>query len=118
MSIYKRIKKTILALEKISFDYDGVLTTPQGLSLIKRKITEGYDVFIISARGENRKNPVYQLASELGIDRSHVHITGNNANKVLTIKRLAINKHYDNNPDVVKRVNEMTIAEGVLVSYE
>ena len=118
MSIYKRIKRTILALEKISFDYDGVLTTAQGLSLIKRKITEGYDVFIISARGNRMKNPVYQLATELGIDRSHVHLTGNNANKILTIKRLAINKHYDNNPDVIKRVKEMTMAEGVLVSYE
>jgi DNA-binding phage protein len=118
MSIYKRIKRTILALEKISFDFDEVLTTSQGLALIKRKLTEGYDVFIITARGEARKNPVYQLAEQLGISRNKVFITGSNANKVLTIKRLGINKHYDNNPDVIKRVKELTTSEAILVNYE
>ena len=118
MSIHKRIIRTILALEKISFDFDGVLTTKNGISLIKRKLTEGYDVYIITARGSARQNPVYKLAEELGIYRNKVFITGNKSNKILTIKRLGINKHYDNNPDVIKRINEMTTAEGVLVSYE
>jgi len=118
MSIYKRIIRTILALEKISFDFDGVLTTPQGMALIKRKLTEGYDVYIITARGEARKNPVYNLAEQLGISRNKVFITGSNVNKILTIKRLGINKHYDNNPDVIKRIKEMTTAEAILVKYE
>jgi hypothetical protein len=118
MSIYKRIIRTILALEKISFDFDGVLTTKNGISLIKRKLTEGYDVYIITARGSARQNPVYKLAEELGIARSKVFITGNNSNKILTIKRLGINKHYDNNPDVVNKINELTTAEATLVNYE
>jgi hypothetical protein len=47
-----------------------------------------------------------------------VYFTGSNTNKVLKIKQLGINKHYDNNPDVIKKVNELTSAEGKLVSYE
>jgi len=117
-NLHKRILRSFLALEKISFDYDGTLTNNNGLSLIKRKITEGYDVYIITARGEGRKGPVLDLAKELGLPISKVIFTGSNNNKVLKIKQLGINKHYDNNPDVIKKINEMTNAEGKLVSYE
>jgi hypothetical protein len=117
-NLHKRILRSFLALEKISFDYDGTLTNSQGLSLIKRKITEGYDVYIITARGEGRKGPVLDLAKELGLSVRKVYFTGSNTNKILKIKQLGINKHYDNNPDVIKKVNELTSAEGKLVSYE
>lgn len=117
-NVHRTIIRSILALEKISFDYDGTLTNSQGLSLIKRKITEGYDIYIITARGEGRKGPVLDLAKELGLPVRKVIFAGSNANKILKIKTLNISKHYDNNPDVIKKINELTNAEGKLVSYE
>ena len=53
---------------KISFDVDGVLTTPQGMALARRKITEGNRVYIITARNESTMSArVYEIAKELGI---------------------------------------------------
>jgi len=100
--------------EKISFDYDGVLSTDKGKSLAKRKITEGYKVYIITAR--HKDNTVLNTANDLGIYRSRVYFTGGKP-KWKLIKKLHINKHYDNNPNVVNEINELTDCEAVLVNY-
>jgi hypothetical protein len=44
-------------------------------------------------------------AKELGIPESRVFATGSNKNKIAKIKELGINKHYDNNPDVINALN-------------
>lgn len=85
--------------EKISFDYDETLTTEQGMELAKRKIAEGYEVYIISARQD--KEPMLNRADELGIPHSRVFATGSNKAKVEKVLELGIVKHYDNNKDVV-----------------
>lgn len=101
--------------EKVSFDYDGVLTTDQGKALLKRKITEGYPVYIITARREGDE-AVLNFAREHGVLRNHVYFT-NGADKWKTIKRLGIRKHYDNNKEQVDKINANTDCEAVLVDW-
>jgi len=50
---------------RISFDYDGVLNTKKGFDLAKEKVSQGADVYIISAR--NHKEGMIAKAKELGI---------------------------------------------------
>ena len=101
--------------EKISFDYDGVLSTDQGKSLARRKVTEGYKVYIITARHPDET--VFNTARDLGIYKSRVYFTSG-APKWKTIKALGINKHYDNNSNVVNEINRLTDCEAVLVEFK
>lgn len=96
--------------EKVSFDYDGVLSTAKGKEKAAEEIAEGSIVYIISAR--DSKDGMMATAKELGIPASRVFATGSNKAKVEKIKSLGIYKHYDNNPDVISAVNEETDAEG------
>ena len=81
---------------KISFDYDGVLSTQRGKMLAESKKET---LYIISAR--NDKKGMLSTAKLLNIPESRVYATGSNKLKVQKIKELGIDKHYDNNPDVV-----------------
>jgi hypothetical protein len=85
---------------KISFDFDGVLTTDKGKELAKS--TEG-DLYIISGR-QNRTG-MLSVARSLNIPISRVYATGSNKAKVEKIKELGITKHYDNNIDVIKQID-------------
>ena len=103
---------------KISFDVDGVLTTPQGMALARRKITEGNRVYIITARNESTMSTrVYEIAKELGIPRLRVYFT-NGEDKWKTIRRLGIEVHYDNNEEQITKIKENTDARAELVSYD
>ena len=103
---------------KISFDVDGVLDTPQGMALARRKITEGHRVYIITARNEERMaEEVYAIARELGIPRLRVYFT-NGEDKWRTIRRLGIELHYDNNEEQITKINEQTDSDGELVEYD
>lgn len=96
-----------LAAEKISFDYDETLTTDKGMELAKRFISEGADVYIISAR--QQKDEMLNRAKELGISESRVYATGSNKAKVEKVKDLGITKHYDNNTEVVKELGAIGV---------
>lgn len=84
---------------KISFDYDGVLSTSKGKEKAKQLIEQGDIVYIVSAR--NDKEGMLSVAKELGIPDSRVFATGSNVEKVKKIKELDIKIHYDNNPEVI-----------------
>jgi hypothetical protein len=88
---------------KISFDYDDTLSTERGKTLAKRLIAEGNTIYIISAR--DSKDGMLSTASELGIPESRVYATGSNSAKVQKVKDLNINKHYDNNADVIAQLD-------------
>ena len=90
----------ISRMAKISFDYDGTISTAKGTDLAQRFIDKGDQVYIISAR--DRKSGMLDKADQLGIRYSRVYATGSNKAKVEKVKELNISKHYDNNPDVVK----------------
>lgn len=98
-----RIKTKYLVGKKISFDYDGTLTERSIQQLVQRLITAGgNEIYIISARSSSYE--LMTLGQKLGISQSHIYATGSNKEKINTIKRLGINTHYDNNPDVIKEL--------------
>ena len=94
-----------LATEKISFDFDGTLDTQKGLDLALEYKNKGSLVYIISAR--DNKDKMLPRANKAGILFSRVYATGSNQAKIEKIKELGINKHYDNNPDVIKELGNI-----------
>jgi hypothetical protein len=94
--------KTKLAGEKISFDFDGTLSTKRGYEKAKQLINEGAEVYIISAR--QNKDGMLPKANELGIPVGRVYAMGSNEGKIEKVKELGIVTHYDNNIDVVRKL--------------
>lgn len=90
------------AASKISFDYDDTLSTARGKELAKNQ--QG-TLYIISARHD--KVGMVETAKSLGIPLSRVYATGSNKAKIAKIKELGIDKHYDNNPDVIKELGSI-----------
>lgn len=93
--------------QKVSFDYDDTLNTPRGRGLALHEIQSGSVVYIISARHDKRG--ILPLAKELGIPVSRVYAVGSNEKKLEKIKQLRIDKHYDNNEDVIKELGRTGI---------
>ena len=96
--------------EKVSFDWDGVLSTRLGKALAKKEIQSGSTVYIISAR--NNASTMYSVADQLGIPRERVIATGSNLKKAEKIKELGIDTHYDNN-----RMVRRLLPKGVGVNF-
>ena len=88
--------------EKISFDYDGTLTTNKGKDLAT--ITAG-EIYIISAR--TNKEKMLAVADKLGIPHDHIFAVGSNIEKINKIKELGIKRHYDNNPTVISTLGKI-----------
>ncbi len=103
-----------LAKQKISFDYDGVLSTDKGKELVKSLIKTN-DIYIITARIDSGDNSdLFNIASELGISKDHIYFT-NHKDKWEKIKDLGIQRHYDNNKEQIDKINKNTKANGILI---
>jgi hypothetical protein len=96
-SIYTNEK---MAVDKISFDFDGTLLTAAGQELAKS--FKEAQLYIISAR--DNKAEMYKIAEEVGIPTFRIYAMGSNDMKVFKVKDLDIKTHYDNNPDVIKQL--------------
>lgn len=83
-------------INKVSFDFDDTLSTARGQEIAKRNILQGKQVYIITRRNEYNSSEVYRMAERLRIPKSQVFFT-NGQYKWMTIKRLEIGTHYDNN---------------------
>lgn len=84
--------------KRISFDFDNTLQNPALQTLAKGFIEDGHEVFIITSRlNEGRILDVCNLAVELGIPQFMIYRT-NGESKVLTIKVLGIDIHFDDCP--------------------
>jgi len=94
-----------LASTKVSFDYDGTLSTAKGIRKAMDLINKGITVYIISAR--DNKEGMLKIARRVGIPESRVYATGSNKAKVEKIKELGISTHYDNNADVIKELGNI-----------
>jgi hypothetical protein len=92
-------KKEEFALQKVSFDYDGVLTTARGREFLKNEIRNGNEVHIITARSRAPQE-LLDLAKDYGLSVYRIHTTSSNKGKVDLIKKLGIKRHYDDNPNV------------------
>ena len=90
---------------KVSLDYDGVLSTPEGVELAKTLIADGKDVYIITKRNELEGADIEELAKDLKISRDKIFYTDGQP-KWKTIKDLKITEHYDNNPDEIKEIEQ------------
>lgn len=86
---------------KISFDYDGVLSTAKGTELAL-SLANDNELFIISAR--HSKDGLLNKADQIGIKNENIYATGSNNDKIRKIQELGINKHYDNNLKVVEKL--------------
>ena len=91
--------------EKVSFDYDDTLSTVRGYGLALHEKYQGSTLYIISAR--NDKKPMLAKADKLGIPHDRVFATGSNKAKIQKIKELRIDRHYDNNKDVIKSLGNL-----------
>lgn len=100
-----------MAGKKVSYDYDGVLSTDAGKEKALRDYQAGNLVYVISARHD--KTSMLNVARELHIPSDRVYATGSNREKVKKIDSLGIEIHTDNNPDVIAQVNLLTKARGV-----
>jgi hypothetical protein len=101
----KRVAPYFSNPNKVSFDFDDVLDTPEGQQTAKQYINAGYDVYIVTRRNKGFADEVYAVADKLDIPRGKIFFTGG-ALKYDTIKRLQIGKHFDNNSNELKRINE------------
>lgn len=88
--------KSLLAVKKIGWDFDGTISTTRGQNLFK---SLSGTMYIITAR--NHPSPdVFRISDRLGVPRSRVFFTGSNQNKAEKIKELGLDIFYDNNPDL------------------
>ena len=90
-----------LLLDKISFDFDGVLSTKRGQELYKSTLGEKY---VITARRNDQAPGVFKITDALNIPRMNIIFTGSNSAKVAKIKELGIKRHYDNNLRVIAQI--------------
>ena len=91
--------------KKVSYDYDDTLLTERGKAMAKASIDAGDIVYIISARQD--KEGMLTTADELGIPHLRVYATGSNKAKIEKIKELGIDKHIDNNADVINELGSI-----------
>ena len=90
---------------KVSIDYDGTLSTPQGEELAKELIAEGNDVYIVTRRNELEGEPVIAKAKELRIPQTNVFFT-NGEPKWQVLKSIGVTKHYDNDPSELASIKK------------
>lgn len=103
---------------KVSVDYDGVLSTPDGQELTKELIAEGNEVYVITTENELEGGPIFEIAKELRIPRDNIFFTDGKP-KWPIIKALGIKKHYDNNPDVLAEIKKNAPGvEGIQFDYD
>ena len=89
----------------VSFDFDGVLTTSKGVDLLDEKVSRGTNVYIISARHDDKS--MKEFAQKHGVNLRNVYATGSNKAKIEKVKELGVSTHYDNNIDVVKELGSI-----------
>ena len=109
------MRKTSIRLDtkRVSFDYDGVLSTAKGKELAAQKIKDGYHVYILTARDDSDGSAVYNTAAELGISGSDVIFT-NGRDKWPYCQQHLIDTHYDNNAEQVRKIITHTNTRAIL----
>ena len=96
------------AFQKVSFDWDGVLSTDKGKRFLEQEIGFGNYVYIISARSAVT-NEMRMLANKYKIPQDRIFAVGSNNAKVKKINELGIMRHYDDNPVVKLQLPTKTV---------
>ena len=103
---------------RVSFDYDGTLSTDKGKKLLENEQKQGNLIYIISAR--KNIEPLKEFAKKHNIRLDRVFATGSNKNKVEKIKELNISKHYDNSnqvKDIISKTDGLKVDLVLLESF-
>ena len=98
---------------RISFDYDGVLSTDKGKEMALNAIKNNDEVWILTARKEYDNEAVYSTAEKLGIPKSRIVFT-NGKDKWSFVIRHKIDEHVDNNQEQIDKIRKNTLAKGTL----
>lgn len=98
-------EKLSMGEDRISFDYDEVLTRSKIQDVAKEYLDNDVAVYVISAR--HNAGPIYNVTDKLGIPRQRVYVTGSNKAKLEKILELGITKHYDNNEKVINELGNI-----------
>lgn len=99
---------------KISFDFDGTLSTEEIQKLAEDYINQGYEVWITSNRIKEPSwnKDLFGIADKLGIDRNNIQLIG-------VMKKWGFLKgfdiHYDNEQEDIDLINQKTNCKGILV---
>lgn len=96
------------AFEKVSFEYDDILNTTEGLNAFKREIGFGNFVYIVS-NAPFVTPAMRQLMNEYRVPQDRIFATGSDVAKVRKIKDLGIVRHYDSSPLVKLTLPRQTI---------
>jgi len=99
-------------INKVSFDFDGTISTKRGQDMATKFMNEGKIVYIVTRRNETMSGQVYKVAEKLNISKNKIIFT-NGKYKWEAIKRLDIGVHYDNNQQEIDLINANTEAKGV-----
>ena len=91
--------------EKVAVDFNDTFTTQKGHELVKRLISEGKDVHIVTRLNERNRSTVEKAAKELGIPSFKVHFT-NGKLKWKYLKDNNFDVLYDNNPNEIASLKE------------
>ena len=87
------------AYDKVSFDWDGTLTSARGVRALENEIKRGSRIYIISARNRTTQDMI-DMSLKYKIPSWRIFTEGTNLRKVERIKELGIERHYDDNPQV------------------
>lgn len=105
--------KLKLLASRISFDFDGVLSTSRGKRMAKFLMDGGATIYVITARTRAQGDEVFKVAEDLGIKKERVIFTAHR-DKWRVMDQYRIGTHYDNNPEQITKINENTQTKGVL----
>lgn len=103
-----KMSKEDFAFEKVSFEYDDILNTTEGLNAFKREIGFGNFVYIVS-KAPFVTPRMRELMNEYRIPQDRIFATGSDVAKVRKIKELGIVRHYDSSPLVKLTLPQQTI---------
>lgn len=89
---------------RIGYDFDGVLSTPQGQAMAAKDIKNGNQVFVCTKRGLMSQNDVYAVSDRLGIPRENVIFTQGKY-KYNYLRNLFIDIFYDDTQEEIDKIN-------------
>jgi hypothetical protein len=101
-----KMSKEDFSFEKVSFDWDGVLTTERGRNLFKNEINRGNEVFIVSSRNTAPKE-MQEFIRKYTLNPTRVYTVGSDRNKIERIKSLGIERHYDDNLQIRRELGKV-----------
>lgn len=99
--------------KRISFDFDGVLSTAIGRKLAESKKAADVELWIVTARPVDWNDRVFAVADELDIPHTRIIFTGGR-DKWPFIERYNIAVHYDNNPEQIAKIKKNTTANAII----